>query len=121
MEIHYLYTILDPRTKLIFYVGRTINPRTRFNCHMTGTGKPSMIIRQIISVGLKPEFGIIDQGSALEISNKESETIKKLSEEGHKLVNHFHNEKHRQLNYDITIGDNVIDYSIKDLTITNKP
>lgn len=59
---HYIYTLSDPRTKVIRYVGKTNNPQVRFSMHMCekrNTHKNNWI-RQLKSLGLKPVMEIIE-------------------------------------------------------------
>jgi hypothetical protein len=32
-QAHYIYTLIDPRTHEVMYVGKTIDPETRFRCY----------------------------------------------------------------------------------------
>lgn len=57
-----IYTLIDPRTKLPFYVGKTNDPKTRLKGHRTGRGTtPSAVfIREIRAEGYRIEMEILE-------------------------------------------------------------
>ncbi len=57
-----IYALVDPRTKLPFYVGKTNNPKVRLKGHRTGRGiTPSAkFIREIRSAGYRPDMEILE-------------------------------------------------------------
>lgn len=91
MKTYYIYALVDPRTKEIRYVGKTINPSQRLIKHTTpwyyndGTHKGRWI-KQLIQLGLKPEMTILKTVSEEEWQKEEILTIKKYRET-HNLTN----------------------------------
>ena len=59
----YIYTISDPLTEEVRYVGKTINPSQRFISHRYAAKKHYVAcwIRKLKSQGLKPMFHIVDE------------------------------------------------------------
>jgi hypothetical protein len=57
-----IYALIDPRTKLPFYVGKTNDPKIRLKGHRTGIGTtPSAaFIREIRAEGYRPEMEILE-------------------------------------------------------------
>jgi hypothetical protein len=57
-----IYALIDPRTKLPFYVGKTNDPKVRLKGHRTGRGTtPSAaFIREIRAEGHRPEMEILE-------------------------------------------------------------
>lgn len=57
-----IYALIDPRTKLPFYVGKTNDPKIRLKGHRTGRGTtPSAVfIREIRVEGYRPEMEILE-------------------------------------------------------------
>lgn len=91
MKINHIYTITDPRTQEVFYVGQTTDPKTRFKEHKfkrySANQKKREIIESIKNDGLMPVFDIIHStADPLLADKKEEETI--LSFNG-KLCNIF--------------------------------
>jgi len=61
--IHFIYTLTDPRTKVIRYVGKTNNPSVRLALHLSekrGTHKNNWI-HQLSSLGLRPIMDVIEE------------------------------------------------------------
>lgn len=91
MKTYYIYALVDPRTKEIRYIGKTINPSQRLIKHTTpwyyndGTHKGNWI-KQLIRLGLKPEMTILKTVSESEWQKEEIDTIKKYRET-HNLTN----------------------------------
>lgn len=92
-ERAYIYTLSDPRTGKIRYVGKTCNLKERLRLHCQRTSAKThknFWIRQLLDLGLKPhmtvvaEFDHADQ-SAWEFS--EREWISKLKIQGEDLTN----------------------------------
>jgi len=57
----YIYGLKDPRDGLIYYVGKTINPRGRFKNHLDGdcNANKTAWIQDLAIRGLKPEMLIL--------------------------------------------------------------
>jgi hypothetical protein len=57
-----IYSLIDPRTKLPFYVGKTNDPKIRLKSHRAGRGTtPSAVfIREIRAEGHRPEMEILE-------------------------------------------------------------
>lgn len=57
-----IYALIDPRTKLPFYVGKTNKPQVRLKGHRTGRGiTPSAkFIREIRAAGYRPDMEILE-------------------------------------------------------------
>ena len=61
--VNYIYTITNPKTNHVVYVGKTINPKERFGKHLSykRDTKISRWIKEIKTQGVTPVFDIIDQ------------------------------------------------------------
>ena len=57
-----IYALIDPRTKLPFYVGKTNDPKVRLKGHRTGRGttRSAIFIREIRAEGGRPEMEILE-------------------------------------------------------------
>src|SRR5688572_2866476 len=74
----YIYTISDPITGLVRYVGKTKDPNNRFKKHLTSNKlntKSCRWIKGLKSKGLKPVFDIIDTCSESDWQQKERQYI----------------------------------------------
>jgi hypothetical protein len=97
--MRYIYTLSDPVTKEIRYVGQTNDIKRRFNSHISSSMNKnsdcydtykSRWVRKLIGNNLLPIIDIIDKCETLKESNKmESLHIGKLTEEGVKLTNSY--------------------------------
>lgn len=58
----YIYGLVDPRTRGVRYVGQTVSPEQRYSQHVSSTeNTPKGVwIQELRSVGLKPDFIILD-------------------------------------------------------------
>lgn len=58
----FIYCLTDPRTKQIRYVGKSIDPKSRYGYHAgcTENGHKGNWLRQLKGVGLKPEMEILE-------------------------------------------------------------
>lgn len=60
---HFIYTLSDPRTKIVRYVGKTNNPVIRYamhRCEKRGTHKNNWL-HQLRSLGLRPVMDVIEE------------------------------------------------------------
>lgn len=57
-----IYVLVDPRTHLPFYVGKTNKPQIRLKAHRTGKGITpcAKFIREIRAEGLRPEMKVLE-------------------------------------------------------------
>ena len=63
MRTTYIYILLCPASQQVRYVGKTVNPRKRYNNHISPDNNyyVSRWIKKLKSKGLKPIFEIIDE------------------------------------------------------------
>ena len=95
--MRYIYTLSDPSTMEIRYVGQTNEPKRRFNDHISSSINESSDsydtykarwIRKIINNNLVPIMSIIDSCSSFEESNKlEKIYVENLTKDGCRLTN----------------------------------
>lgn len=67
-----IYGLVDPRTQLVRYVGKSTSGLTRPRAHRSASGRAAAThsanwIRQLKSLGLDYEIVVLDQGSATEL------------------------------------------------------
>lgn len=60
----YIYTLRDPRTHQIRYIGRTVNPRQRFSVHSSPSSRRKMFhraewLRSLHRAGVKPQMEVV--------------------------------------------------------------
>lgn len=89
--LHFVYTLIDPRTGVVAYIGITDNPNRRFQAHLDDTktnGEKRAWIEQLQSEHLEPRMEIIEivetREEALE---REKYWIQCYSQRGVTLVN----------------------------------
>jgi hypothetical protein len=95
--MRYIYTLSDPSTMEIRYVGQTNEPKRRFNDHISSSINESSDsydtykarwIRKILNNNLVPIMSIIDSCSSFEESNKlEKIYVENLTKDGYRLTN----------------------------------
>ena len=95
--MRYIYTLSDPSTMEIRYVGQTNEPKRRFNDHISSSINESSDsydtykarwIRKILNNNLVPIMSIIDSCSSFEESNKlERIYVENLTKDGYRLTN----------------------------------
>lgn len=64
MELTYIYGLVDPRTGLVMYVGKSNNPWERLRNHQSKRGRNARKIRwyrELKAIGLKPEIIILER------------------------------------------------------------
>jgi hypothetical protein len=97
--MRYIYTLTDPSTKEIRYVGQTNEPKRRFNDHISSSINENSEsydtykarwIRKVVNDNLLPIMCIIDSCNSLEESNRlERIYVNNLTNEGYKLTNSY--------------------------------
>lgn len=63
MKVYYVYTLLDPRSDEVFYIGMTSKPKCRLSDHWTqsnGLSKKDDYISEMREADIKPHLNIID-------------------------------------------------------------
>lgn len=100
--MRYIYTLSDPSTMEIRYVGQTNDPKRRFNDHISSSINESSDsyetykarwIRKVISNNLLPIMSIIDTCDSIEESNRlERDYVDRFTTEGVKLTNSHVND-----------------------------
>lgn len=95
--MRYIYTLSDPSTMEIRYVGQTNEPKRRLNDHISSSINESSDsydtykarwIRKILNNNLVPIMSIIDSCSSFEESNKlEKIYVENLTKDGYRLTN----------------------------------
>jgi hypothetical protein len=87
-----IYTLVDPRTDLVRYVGQTSNPKVRYRNHLKGNKYRSTHttnwIQGLLDLGLKPKMIEIDICEIKDIDLTEQNYIKLYKSFGCKLTNH---------------------------------
>jgi len=93
MEEIYIYTLSDPATNIIKYVGKSKNPKNRLQRHMSNdslnqsrTSKNKWLL-YLKNNNLMPIINIIDIGNHENINDLEKYWISKLKNDGIKLKN----------------------------------
>ena len=92
MKTSYIYTLSDPRTNEVRYVGKTNNPEQRRKAHGVLSrevkSRKKNWIKQLKRIGLKPVFEIIDEVSESEWQKWEGYWIQQFIVWGFRLTNH---------------------------------
>lgn len=86
----YIYGLVDPRTKQIRYIGKSIRPKGRYTDHLNDKSKTHKVhwIQSLLKKGLKPELVILEQlNDDDNWQEYEKNWIKKGKENGWDLVN----------------------------------
>lgn len=90
--ICYIYGLLDPITREIRYVGKTVNLKRRIKEHLSPSETKSKShknewIKSLARNGLKPAFRILQEVSIDDWQEAEKFHIKKAKSRGHRLTN----------------------------------
>jgi hypothetical protein len=95
--MRYIYTLSDPSTMEIRYVGQTNEPKRRFNDHISSSINENSDsydtykarwIRKLINDNLLPIMNIVDSCSSFDESNKlERIYVENLTNDGYRLTN----------------------------------
>ena len=109
-ETGYVYTLTDPRTDEVRYVGATKDPQRRLKCHKSNPPNDDLgaWIDELDSDGYGPEMNVINVASVGELSQKEREALDRLSDRfdllngqdysGYTKPSTFNNRQHGRLN-----------------------
>lgn len=86
----YVYTLSDPRTDEVRYVGATKNPKERFRSHISHSHNKSVNewVANLEDNGLKPEMRVIDAADTSDLSDKENKALRRLSDRFELLNEH---------------------------------
>lgn len=97
--MRYIYTLSDPNTLEVRYIGQTNDINRRYNDHVASSLNENSStfkthkarwIKKLVDVGNKPIISIIDECNTLEESNKlEKFYIEKYTNDGYKLTNSY--------------------------------
>ncbi len=95
MKTVYIYSLCDPTTKEVRYVGKTANPFNRFWGHIgeaknkkKGKNKEKAEwIRSLLDLGIRPELNILEEVLTDEWEEKEIYWIDKCIQDGNNLLN----------------------------------
>lgn len=85
----FIYCLKDPVTFEVRYVGKTVNPKSRFSLHINqgGNSKKSEWIAPLLEGGLKPIFEILEECDASVWKEREAFHISLLRELGVPIFN----------------------------------
>lgn len=86
----YIYALLDPRTSLVRYVGKSIHPKTRLAGHRADKSKTwrTNWLGELVGLGLQPELQILEElPDGANWQDREREWITKGRELGWPLTN----------------------------------
>lgn len=93
MKEGFIYTLSDPRTEIVKYVGQTTDLNKRYNLHLyhSKNGRcrthKEKWINALINESVKPAIDVIWQGDILLLDKKETEFIALFKSFGSKLTN----------------------------------
>jgi hypothetical protein len=75
-DIAYIYTLIDPETKKVRYVGKTINPKKRLSDHISESHRIKNYrcnwIKSLLNKGLKPIIEIVEICSLINFEEREA-------------------------------------------------
>lgn len=82
-DLGYVYTLSDPRTGEVKYVGRTEDPHQRLESHLSSSPNGDLADwrESLQAEGLGPEMTVVAVTPAEQLRKKEAELISRLSEE----------------------------------------
>lgn len=85
----HIYTLADPRTNLVRYVGKSNNPRRRYTNHLNKKDGPHTRnwIGQLKALGLKPIQELLDECTENTWQDSEQYWIEQLRQWGFNLTN----------------------------------
>lgn len=84
-----IYALVDPRTDKYFYVGATLNLKTRFQSHLkrSTNSKVKAVVDELRLASLEPKCVVLDTVPFQEKLQRERYWLVKCGNEGHPLVN----------------------------------
>jgi hypothetical protein len=98
----FVYSLCDPRTNSVRYIGVTSQPELRYEHHVQDTGKSTTLnrkwLRELKEIGIKPIMTIIEECSRSEKCSRERFWIAYYLEQNAELNNHI-NTGHGAINY----------------------
>ena len=88
-NICYLYSLIDPITKIVRYIGTSRNPKERFGAHLNEKSNMKKVswIQSLKQQELKPILKCLRSGSREEMQKKEERLIRYLFKKKHPLLN----------------------------------
>ena len=90
-NIFYIYTLINPVNRQVFYVGMSKHPHNRYICHLSEAKKRKYIrhkyIYSLSLFGIKPEMKIIEKATLENWKERECFFIDYYKSIGYKLVN----------------------------------
>lgn len=86
----FIYGLVDPRSDLIRYVGKSGNIKRRLKAHKNEKGerRKNRWVRLLKSIGLEPEIKVLEQADENTWQERERWWIKDFREKGYDLLNH---------------------------------
>lgn len=94
-----VYTLIDPRTNKIRYIGQSINPEQRYKQHLScDDGSPRVHwIQELRAQGVHPKMVILESGlSVHDAPEAEMRWIRRAHSLGHQLTNVIDERDHRK-------------------------
>lgn len=93
MDKTHIYGLIDPRDRVLFYVGRSRRPKARLGSHIAearGTSKhaKSLRIREILATDMQPELVILETVGQDDANIAEERWIAAFRQTG-SLLNHY--------------------------------
>ena len=88
----YIYTLVDPRTDSVRYVGASVEPDQRLQAHISNPHSDPLSewIRDLKEDDLKPEINIVSEHDVEKLSDREEEVIQEYSEDTELLNGQSH-------------------------------
>lgn len=86
----YIYSLSDPRTEQVRYIGKTVNMKARFTKHMLGQGanpEKNKWIAELKDLGLRPVMQALELTTTEQWPERECYWIKYGREQGWELLN----------------------------------
>lgn len=87
-----VYSLSDPRTNEVRYVGKSVNVKARFNAHLSGYSAPQVRewIQTLRDADLRPVLTILETVRGVPLNEREQWWIAEMKRQGARLLNtHF--------------------------------